>query len=225
VSVALSDEQAKELGGDPAEHGNVLDPAVTPTPEPTPSPTPALSPHIRASQPRRSPGILRADCAEGEFVSKYGRRWALYNDGWQDTSKKSRYNTKNIGVAGGVATIRLFTSSTADSSGVFRPQVCAAQPKINGSTDLYQLYGHDEYRMKADAVDGCKVAWLLWPRSGCVAPRWRDRLSRSGSQRRNRERLHAPSERHQRQRSRSLRLCRHPRGLAHIGHGVDSEPL
>ena len=58
-----------------------------------------------------------------------------------------------------MATIRLFTSSAADSSGVFRrPQVCAAQSKINGSTDLYQLY-----RMKADAVDGYKVAWLLWP--------------------------------------------------------------
>jgi hypothetical protein len=174
VSVTLTDEQAKNMAASLRNAANVLDPPTTepaPTPTPTPTPTPAPSP----SYPGFSASPIftedfTTDCAEGEFVSKYGSRWALYNDGWQDTSKKGRYNTKNISVAGGVATIRMFTSSTADSSGVFRPQVCAAQPKINGSTDLYQLYGRYEYRIKADAVDGYKVAWLLWPRSG-VWPR------------------------------------------------------
>ena len=95
---------------------------------------------------------------------KYASRWALYNDGWQDTSKKGRYNTKIVSVTGGIATVRMHTNS----AGV--PQVCALQPKINGTTDLNQLYGRYEYRLRADAVDGYKVAWLLWPKSG-VWPR------------------------------------------------------
>jgi hypothetical protein len=84
--------------------------------------------------------------------------------------EKGRYSTKNVSVSNGQAVVRMYTSSTADSSGVFRPQVCALQPKINGSTDLYQLYGRYEYRMRADAIDGYKVGWLLWARSG-VWPR------------------------------------------------------
>jgi hypothetical protein len=100
-------------------------------------------------------------------------------------------------VAGGVATIRLFTSSAADSSGVFRrPQVCAAQSKINGSTDLYQLY-----RMKADAVDGYKVAWLLWPRSGVWRRDGEIDFPEADLNDGTVSAFHAPSERHQRQRS------------------------
>jgi beta-glucanase (GH16 family) len=51
------------------------------------------------------------------------------------------------------------------------PQVAAPEPKINGSTaDRNQLYGRYEARFRADAVDGYKLAWLLWPKSG-VWPR------------------------------------------------------
>jgi beta-glucanase (GH16 family) len=55
--------------------------------------------------------------------------------------------------------MRLHTSSAGN------PQVAAPEPKINGTTDLNQLYGRYEVRMRADAVDGYKTAWLTWPRS------------------------------------------------------------
>jgi beta-glucanase (GH16 family) len=49
--------------------------------------------------------------------------------------------------------------------------VCAPEPKINGpSADRNQLYGRYEVRFRADATDGYKLAWLLWPKSG-VWPR------------------------------------------------------
>ena len=108
----------------------MLDPAVTPTPEPTPGAKPAPQPTYPGFS--ASPifqEYFDTDCAEGEFVSKYGSRWALYNDGCQDTSKKGRYNTKNISVAGGVATIRLFTSSTADSAVSSGPDLSVHSPR------------------------------------------------------------------------------------------------
>ena len=120
----------------------MLDPAVTPTPEPTPSAMPAPQPTYPGFS--ASPifqGYFDTDCAEGEFVSKYGSRWALYNDGCQGTSKKGRCNTKNISVAGGVATIRLFIHrrrTRAVSSGprsVLHSPRSTAALTCTGSTD------------------------------------------------------------------------------------------
>ena len=64
----------------------------------------------------------------------------------------------------GVAKIRM---PTRDG----RPRVCAPEPKINRATaDRNQLFGRYEVRFRADATDGYKLAWRLWPKSG-VWPR------------------------------------------------------
>jgi Glycosyl hydrolases family 16 len=160
VSVTLTDEQAKNWAATLRNMADTLDPPTT-----TPTPPPPTTYAGFSASPIFTEDFTK-DAVEGAFLSSYGSKWALYNDGWQDTSKKGRYNTKNVSVSGGIAVVRMHTSSTADSSGVFRPQVCALQPKINGTSDLNQLYGRYEYRMKADVVDGYKVAWLLWPKSG-----------------------------------------------------------
>jgi hypothetical protein len=131
MTVSLTDEQAKNIATSLRAAADVLNPPATSEPVPTPTPTPTTYTNFQQ--------IFTEDfginCAEGEFFSKYGSKWALYNDGWQDTSKKWHYNTKTISVANGIANIRMFT----DGAGV--PQVCAAQPKINGTTDLNHLYG------------------------------------------------------------------------------------
>jgi hypothetical protein len=169
MSVTLTDEQAKNMASSLRNAANLLDPPATepaPTPTPTPTPTPAPSPSYPgfSASPIFTEDFTK-DCAEGTFLANYGAKWALYNDGWQDTSKHGRYNTKIVSVSNGQAIVRMYTSSTPDSGGVYRPQVCALQPKINGTTDRNQLYGRYEYRIRADAVDGYKVAWLLWPKS------------------------------------------------------------
>jgi Glycosyl hydrolases family 16 len=169
MSVTLTDEQAKNWAATLRSMADTLDPPVTAPPS-TPPTTPPATTYAGFSNLPIFEENFTTNCAEGEFVSKYGSKWALYNDGWQDTSKKGRYNTKNVSVSNGIANVRMFTSQTADPSGIFRPQVCALQPKINNSSDLYQLYGRYEYRLRADSVDGYKVAWLLWPKSG-VWPR------------------------------------------------------
>jgi hypothetical protein len=99
------------------------------------------------------------DCKEGEFLTKYGPKWTAYPVGWRDTSKKGHYNPGIISVTGGVMNMRLHTNSAG------QPQVCAPEPKINGTTERNQRYGRYEVRMRADAVDGYKTAWLLWPKS------------------------------------------------------------
>jgi hypothetical protein len=99
------------------------------------------------------------DCKEGEFLTKYGPKWTAYPVGWRDTSKKGHYNPGIISVTGGVMNMRLHTNSAG------QPQVCAPEPKINGTTERNQRYGRYEVRMRADAVDGYQTAWLLWPKS------------------------------------------------------------
>lgn len=99
------------------------------------------------------------DCAEGEFLTKYGKWWKAYPSGWKDTSKRGNYNPNIISVRNGNMFMRLHTLN-----GI--PQVCAPMPQINGNgVDLNQLYGRYEVRFRADAVDGYKTAWLLWPKS------------------------------------------------------------
>jgi Glycosyl hydrolases family 16 len=67
-------------------------------------------------------------------------------------------------VKDGIANMRMRTING-------RPRVCAPEPKINGpSADRNQHYGRYEARFRADATDGYKLAWLLWPKSG-VWPR------------------------------------------------------
>jgi hypothetical protein len=155
LSVTLSDEQAKNLAATLRNMANVLDPAVTPTPEPTPNPTPAPQPTYPGFS--ASPifqEYFDTDCVEGEFASKHRSRWALCSDGWQDTSKKrplqhqEHQRGRRCGHNPPVHFIDGGLARCLPAPGL------SAQPKINSSTDLYQLYGRYEYRMKADAVSG-----------------------------------------------------------------------
>jgi hypothetical protein len=77
-----------------------------------------------------------------------------------------------------------------------RPRVCAPAPKINGpSADRRnQLYGRYEARFRADATDGYKLAWFLWPKSDVWPRDGEIELPRRRSCRKHR-RLHAPPER------------------------------
>jgi beta-glucanase (GH16 family) len=167
VSVTLTDEQAKNMAASLRNAANVLDPVVTPTPEPTPTPTPTPTPVPPTNYPNFQliyDEQFTKDCAEGQFLTTYGDRFFVYPNGWKDTSKKGNYNPNMISVNAGVMNMRMRTVN-----GV--PQVCAPEPKINGSTaDRNQLYGRYEARFRADATDGYKLAWLLWPKSG-VWPR------------------------------------------------------
>jgi beta-glucanase (GH16 family) len=48
--------------------------------------------------------------------------------------------------------------------------VCSRAEDQRAPADRNQLYGRYEVRFRADATDGYKLAWLLWPKSG-VWPR------------------------------------------------------
>jgi len=161
MSVTLTDEQAKNMAASLRNAANVLDPPVTtPTPTPNPTPTPVPAPTNYPNFQLIFDEQFTTNCAEGQFLSVYGQKWRAYPQGWFDTSKKGAYNPNIISVNNGVMNMRLHTANG-------RPQVAAPEPKINGATntDLSQLYGRYEARFRADAVDGYKTAWLLWPKS------------------------------------------------------------
>jgi len=166
MTVSLTDEQAKNWAATHRTMANTLDPPVgsTPATTPLPPPIPPATTYPGFSSAPIFEEYFDKDCVEGQFLSAYGDRFFVYPNGWRDTSKKGNYNPGVISVSGGIMTMRMRTIN-----GV--PQVCAPEPKINGATaDRNQLYGRYEARFRADATDGYKLAWLLWPKSG-VWPR------------------------------------------------------
>lgn len=92
--------------------------------------------------------------AEGGFLNAYSG-WDAYGWGAKDTSRRGLYDQGIISVNNGMMNMRLHT----DANGVHR----VAAPLPNNGQD--QLYGRYEVRFRADAVEGYKAAWLLWPRS------------------------------------------------------------
>jgi hypothetical protein len=159
MPVTLTDEQAKNWASTLRTMANTLDPPAT-TPTPAPIPPATNYPNFQLIYDEQ----FTKDCPEGQFLTTYGDRFFVYPNGWKDTSKKGNYNPGIISVNAGVMNMRMRTIN-----GV--PQVSAPEPKINGSTaDRNQLYGRYEARFRADATDGYKLAWLLWPKSG-VWPR------------------------------------------------------
>jgi len=166
MTVSLTDEQAKNWAATHRTMANTLDPPVgsTPATTPLPPPIPPATTYPGFSSAPIFEEYFDKDCVEGQFLSAYGDRFFVYPNGWRDTSKKGNYNPGVISVSGGIMTMGMRTIN-----GV--PQVCAPEPKINGATaDRNQLYGRYEARFRADATDGYKLAWLLWPKSG-VWPR------------------------------------------------------
>ena len=112
------------------------------------------------------------DAALGSFGDVYGSKWKSYSGpdtgGKIHPAKRSSYNTdKVVSVRGGVVDKFLHTEFDAHGyNGAGNYMMSAALlPRIPG-----QLHGRYSVRLRADAVDGYKVAWLLWPDSG-VWPR------------------------------------------------------
>ncbi len=90
----------------------------------------------------------------------YRTKWWAYAEGWPDTSKNGTYSSsKVLSVADGVLDIFIHTKD-----GVHR--VAAVVPLIHGNGgSLGQLYGRYVIRFRAEALQGYKIAWLLWPDS------------------------------------------------------------
>jgi len=112
------------------------------------------------------------DAPLGSFADVYGTKWKSYSGpdtgGKIHPAKRSEYNTnKVVSVHGGMVDKYLHTEYDPNGyNGAGKYMMSAALlPRIPG-----QLYGRYSVRLRADAVDGYKVAWLLWPDSG-VWPR------------------------------------------------------
>lgn len=111
---------------------------------------------------------FNTDAPLGSFSTVYGTRWRTYSG--PDTAskstpaKRSEYNTaKVVSVSGGILDKYLHTEYDPNGfNGAGNYMMSAALlPRGAG-----QIYGRYSVRLKADAVDGYKVAWLLWPDVG-----------------------------------------------------------
>lgn len=98
------------------------------------------------------------DVPLGSFPgSAYRSRWIGY-EGLPDTSGAGRYsNDRVVSVSDGIMDMYLRTED-----GV--PLVAAPSPLVDGKWGG-QTYGRYSVRFRADAVEGYKTAWLLWPDS------------------------------------------------------------
>ena len=91
----------------------------------------------------------------------YGAKWAVYPDGWKDTTGNGTYyGSKVLSVSNGVLNMYIHTEN-----GIH--MVAAPVPRLPGiATFKGQTYGRYSVRFRADAIAGYKTAWLLWPDSG-----------------------------------------------------------
>ncbi|MBM9465916.1 glycoside hydrolase family 16 protein [Nakamurella leprariae] len=97
------------------------------------------------------------DVAQGGFPGPYADKWTTY-DGFNDTTGNGRYNDDIISTSNGVLDINLRSMNG-------KPQVSAPVPLVSGAWGG-QKYGKFSVRFRADALQGYKTAWLLWPTSG-----------------------------------------------------------
>jgi hypothetical protein len=142
---------------------------TSPTPTPTttttsPTPTPTTAAPSGVAMPAGDiPGWKQVfsddfttNVPVGSFPGTvYGPKWGAYPDGWKDTTGKGTYMpSKVLSVSGGALDYYIHTES-----GVH--MVSAPTPKIAAGA-----YGRYSVRFRADALQGYKTAWLLWPDSG-----------------------------------------------------------
>ena len=96
------------------------------------------------------------DAAEGQFRAVHGERFDVYPTGWRDTSGVGVYRPDEVlSVHDGVLDFRLHTVDG-------EPATAAVVPRIDG---YGQTYGRYSVRLRAEAVHGFKLAFLLWPDS------------------------------------------------------------
>jgi len=97
----------------------------------------------------------------GQFPAAVSSSWgASYPDGWNDTTGHGTYMpSKVVSISGGLMSLYLHTVN-----GVH--MVAAPVPSLNGpGSEGGLVYGRFVVRFRADAVQGYKTAWLLWPDS------------------------------------------------------------
>ncbi len=143
-------------------------PAPKPTPVPTPSPSATPSPVPSTPTQGWTPTFseeFSRDAALGSFLTSY-TNFDAYPYPWTDTSRNVRSNPgyyhpqKTLSVSGGVMDAWLRYDSALG-----RYLVSAPMPKMTAQT-----YGRYAIRLRADRIDGYKIAPLLWP----VSERWPD---------------------------------------------------
>jgi hypothetical protein len=150
----------------------------TPTPSALPTPTPAIAPPLtnwNAGTPPSGQAMPSGDIpgwhqifaqdfntnvTVGNFPGTvYGSQFTVYPDGTKDTAGQlgamSRYYpSKVVSVSNGLLNLYLHTENGT-------PMAATIQPSIPGN----HLYGKYTIRFRSDALQGFKVAWLLWPDS------------------------------------------------------------
>jgi hypothetical protein len=99
---------------------------------------------------------FNTNIAQGQFPGPYAGKWQSY-DNFSDTYRTGTYNQDIISVANGVMDLNLRSVNG-------RPQIAAPVPLVTGKWGG-QKYGKFSVRFRADALQGYKTAWLLWPDS------------------------------------------------------------
>ena len=100
------------------------------------------------------------DVPVGQFPGQvYGNKFTVYPDGTPDTAGQSGgssgyYPSKVVSVSNGILNLYLHTENGVKMA-------AAILPVLPGN----HLYGKYTIRFRSDAVQGFKVAWLLWPDS------------------------------------------------------------
>lgn len=103
------------------------------------------------------------DIALGDFPTVVSTKWDAYPTSYLDTSDQGRYNpAKTVSCADSKMLVRLWWEEGED-----KPWVCTLRPIVITGEPL--PYTHDygrfsiRWRLKSNAGDGYKIAWLTWP--------------------------------------------------------------
>jgi hypothetical protein len=155
-----------------------VSPPPTPTPMPTPSPTPTPTPPTPTGNSPSGQAMpvgdltgwhqvfaddFTASAKVGSFPgSTYSSKWAVYNEGWPDTSHNGQQCPNEVlSVQSGVLNYYLHTLSNGTH--------CVADPfpKVAGAAGKEggQTYGRYSVRFKSDSIAHYAAAFLLWPDS------------------------------------------------------------
>lgn len=115
---------------------------------------------------------FKTSVSEGSFAAANGNvlpaaykdKFWTYPNGWDDTLKHGKYMpSQTMSVQDGIFQVRMRNEGGVNKVGALLPKLVNKQ-NTNGDK-MGQLYGRYSIRFKADATQGYKIAWLLWPDS------------------------------------------------------------